>query len=1228
MKPRLLWLLAMILFVQIPVMAETKYNASFYKATAEDAIQILKKSTGCDFVYHKSLLKDNANTVSGSFNNVTLDELLEATIRQQLDLSYKVVDKTVSLSQPDKTPYAMNGVLQGTVVDSSGEPLPGATVMLKGTHYGVSADIDGNFSIIINHTEPELVVSYVGMYPRTVRLNPENVTKPMKIILETNVSTMDEVVVTGYQNIKRENATGSYTIITGDELNKRHNSDVASSLEGNIPGLVKNRNKYATGENDIVIRGVGTFQASSAPLVVVDGLPIEGGIETVNNYDIQSVTVLKDASAASIYGARASNGVIVITTKQADREKLSIDFNADLSITGKYDYSKAGWANAAQLIQLEKLNWQGMLDNDTDQLQSLLSQYNNEKRYGISPVTRMLIDNYQGGISTEQMNATFDQWANNDYRKEWQNATQRATVEQRYNLSLRNQGKILASSFTFNYADSNLGMKKESDRSFQFRYKGDLKAAKWLDLSFSVNVMQNRTKRNAVDAYSDINSFRPYQSMYNADGTLARMEADALLDDPVFSNPDFGLKDHSFNLLNEIGLNKNRYTSTNIRAYAHALFHIPVKGWNASLMYQHEDITSQSETEYMTSSYYARDIYNRYTTGGVTSFWEDTDIDVMDFIMNPGAYDDSYSYYDPNTYEFFEDANGNKMVKHRVERVTPTVHHVPDGGMLSTYNSHARFYTFRAQTDFTRNFAEKHDVSVVAGFEFRQSRTNTNSTYLLGYDHQTMTNQNVFADWEFINGFGQQGILGAEVPPSGLYAQGMFGTSETLHRYYSYYFTGSYVYDSRYSVFGSYRVDKTDLFGTDPKFRGRPLWSVGGSWNAHNEKFLQSLTWLDALKLRVSYGLTGNIDPNATSYMVATMKPNRFNGGNYGNVTQAPNDQLRWEKTSTWNAGLDFALFGYRLNGSIDAYRKFGSDLLTDVGVDVTTGWPDNLLLNAGEMLNTGFELQLNGRILQARSRREVAVDLGVTFGYNHNKVKKVYFHPNTGSEFRSMSLKQGYPLNTCVMVDYAGFQEIDGVLFGTWRDHNGEVHNTSLGSADFTIEDCVYMGTYTPVWTGGIMPEVRWQGFSLSAMMHFYGGHVMNTDPRVWSTFYGGSAGYAANTPASALDYWNGVEGTLPNGYATKYLNSNTATIGSSDYRNIESANYLKLRSITLSYDFERKLIRKLGLNDLRLRFQVDNVGTWVRNSRGWDPEATRPVNGLPLKTPATYTMSLLLNL
>lgn len=320
---------------------------------------------------------------------------------------------------------------------------------------------------------------------------------------------------------------------------------------------------------------------------------------------------------------------------------------------------------------------------------------------------------------------------------------------------------------------------------------------------------------------------------------------------------------------------------------------------------------------------------------------------------------------------------------------------------------------------------------------------------------------------------------------------------------------------------------------------------------------------------------------------------------------------------------MDFGFLGYRLNGSIDVYRKSGSDLLTDVTLDSTTGVPGSKQkLNAGCMVNRGFEIQLQGRILQQKNRNDVGVSISANFGYNKNKVTKVFYEPTSGSDYRYAELKQGHPLNTMVSLDYAGLVKEGKMIYGTWRDHNGEVHKTSISSSAFTVEDCIHSGTTTPVWSGGLTPDIRWNGFSLSGMFSFYGGHVMRVSPIVWSTTYG----YDGSCPASALDYWKGVEGTIPNGYQAKYLTN--GTIGGLDYRNVEKANYMKLRSLVLSYDFENKLIRKIGLNELRLRLQVDNVHTWVSNSAGWDPEGTRLQNGTPMNQPRTYTMSLYINL
>ena len=1104
----------------------------------------------------------------------------------------------------------------GQVFDEDNEPLPGATVMLKGTDQGVATDIDGQFTILVSGKNPIIEITYIGMKPVTLPI--VNGSKFLRVKMQRAENMMSEIVVTGYQNIKRESATGAYQILSAEEMDKRYTGDIASNLEGRIPGLVryeKTAGSVSNPEDAIVIRGMGTFEAKSTPLVVVDGLPIEGGMNTVNPYDVENITVLKDAAAASIYGARAANGVIVITTKQAKKEKLTVDFNADLSITEKQKYDNYSWLDAAGMIELERYNFNGLLnDSDPTYLQSVENIYNSGLMTSISPVCRLLLQNYRGELSDSELNATLSRLSRNDYRKEYQNVHDRTGIMQQYNLALRIQGKSLSSNIVLNYSDDNMGVKKESLKSLTFKYRGDLKAASWLDLSFGVNVLNNRRKdHNFADYYGSINSFLPYQSMYDENGNRAGLEADVYLNEDAFSNQDYELKDNSYNLINEMERNIRKYRYTNTRTYIHSLFKL-LPGWTAQAQFQYEDITSRSQTYYESDSYYMRYLYNLYTTASSTMTWVDDpskdwwgeDLDFDAWMADPDHY-------------------GMMQVP-----VIETKHHIPDGAVQITNNSNSQFYTFRAQTRYANTLFEKHDIDVLAGLEYRQTHTTSDNSLLYGYDNQTLTNNNLLTDWEFLNRPTGMSVLGSNYTIYG--APTSFGVTDVLHRYYSVYATGNYVYDRRYSVSGSYRVDKCDLFGTDPKFRGRPLWSVGGSWNAHNESFMQPYTWIDALKLRVSYGLTGNIDSSVSSYLTASFSKNPYNGANYGKLNTPPNDQLRWEKTSTWNAGIDFAFLGYRLNGSFDFYRKSGSDLLTRTDLDVTTGWT-SLTINSGNMINTGVELQLTGRILEAKSRNDVGINLGFNIAHNHNKVTHVSHLPASGSENLSTStLHRGYPMHSIFSYRDGGLVKDGDFYYASWIDNDGERHTTTTSSGEFTVDQCVYSGSLDPTISGAVTPEITWRGFSLSAMINFYGGHYMRTGGDIIRT-YGSTGGYPTvfgmgEVHSSALEYWKNPESGIPgNGYRATYYN-NISMMTNAD-SNVVHADYMKFRSLVLSYNFEPKLCHKIGLNDIRLRVQMNNIATWARNGRGLDPEAVNPYTGTNTNlTPKSYTMSLYLNL
>ena len=913
MKRLCLILLTAFSFSILTALAQQTYDVSYTDQTMEQVIKDLRSRTGFQFVYKKETLQGTPH-ITCSYRQATLEQLLDRIFYEEAGIDYDISKGTVILKPAPKNRPYFKRIVTGIVTDQDDEPLPGATVKVRGTQNGVTTDLEGLFTLALEGREPVLDISYVGMKPATVKITYRTA-KELYIQMEPDTKLLEEVLVTGYQNIKRENATGSYQLISASDLDQRYTGDVASNLEGKVPGLVGYKNGFNDGgESALVIRGTGSFNASTQPLVVVDGLPVEGGLGSVNPYNIENITVLKDAAAASIYGARASNGVIVITTKRAKSDKLEVSFSADLTVAEKNDYDYMEWAGSSELIQLERYNFNYVKNNPSQSAWQNIKNYYATQRQSLSPVLRLLTAKEMGELTAEELEARLARLAANDYRREWQDLWERPQITHQYNLALRNRGKYVNSSVVLNYRGDNRGVVKEHDNTLTFSYRGDMSPVKWLDLEFGANVINQRTKRHISSEWNGINSFPPYLSMYCEDGTLAEMEAGAWLDEPSLHDNVYGLKPEGYNLNDEAGLNFSNSRHTNIRSFVHAKATLLV-GWTVGGMFQYEDIYDKADSYREADSYDMRHLYNLYTG-------------------------------------------------------TDGTHHMPDGGELTTRTAEGAYYTFRAQTDYSRTFATKHQVEALAGFEFRQSQLRTNNTLFMGYDEQSQTNNmGTTSIGQLKDLEGSTSALGIFNTMIGAPTGENYTTSDVLHRFYSIYFNANYTYDTRYSASVSYRVDKADLFGADPEFRGRPLWSVGLGWNVQNEAFMKDVEWIDALKLRTSYGLTGNIAQNFSSYLTATVGVNEINGIRVATFDTPPNDQLRWEKTASLNIGTDFALWGGRLTGALDYYHKKGTDLLTVTDLDPTTGW-SSLTINNGEMTNRGVELQLNGEILRPGNRK------------------------------------------------------------------------------------------------------------------------------------------------------------------------------------------------------------------------------------------------------------------
>lgn len=1159
----------------LQTMGARLYTVAYDNTPVGQVISDLRKKTGHEFVYQKDILAGNP-CVSANLHNLTLEQILNRLFVEDLNIAYEIIDKTVILSKAKKELPYFKTQISGVVTDQSGEPLIGASVFVENTNIGTATDVDGQFTLLAEGRTPRLKVSYVGMKPRTVQLKPGE--KSVIIALEEDAQIMNEVIVTGYSNFKRENATGAYQSISAADLDQRHMQSIADNLEGKIPGLVS----YDNGNGkQMTIRGTGSFEASNNPLVVVDGLPIEGSIESINPYDIENITVLKDAAAAAIYGARASNGVIVITTKRAKGGRTQVDFNADVTAYEKNDYGYLGYADAAQMIELEGYNFNAVLNaSDRSAYNSLLNYYNTGRSHNIAPATLLMLRNSLGEISDADLQTQLKALSANNYIRDWQRAIEIPKVSQQYNLSVRHDSDRLASSLNLNYERDNNARHGDYASNIMFGYNGIWKVFSHLDISFGVNLLSERGKNHVANQYWGApESFLPYYSIYNADGSLASLIADYPLDIPALSNPAYGLKPLDFNPVTDYETSLLRERRTNIRSYVNATVKI-LQGWTASAQFQFEDISYKGDTYWSEESYKMRSMYNSYTS---------------------------------------------------LDKATGMVtHHIPEGGMLSTTTSDGSYYTFRAQTNYENNFDGRHDINAAVGFEFRQQRTKTYGNVMLGYDDQTQTNANSMVNWgELQKLSGTASVMGSDYTMTGAPESDSFSTSDILHRFYSVYFTANYVYDTRYTLTGSFRIDKADLFGADPKFRGRPLWSVGLSWNMHNEAFLRDVDWLDALKIRGSYGLTGNIANDVSSYLTGTIGINDIYGHKVVTLDTPPNEQLRWEKTSTWNFGADFSFWGSRLSGSVDFYSKSGSDLLTSTDLDPTTGWT-MLKINNGRVRNTGVELQLNGDILRASSRRDMGVSADLSLAYNHNKVTHVAHKPATGVEALSPgTLHEGYPVNSLFSYEFAGMVTEGDMQYYSWRDAQGNIRTTDINSEEFTVNDIVYSGSLDPKWVASFTPMVKWQGFSLSAMLSYYGGHVMRADCNAWTSdgsMYGyNSLSVVDAVPAGYLNYWReGGSSLYP---ANGYLGGNHV-VGDGHFgsQTVVAADFLKVRNLVLGYTFNDNICKALRMQNLRLRFQINNLCTWRRNKLGIDPEANSATEGLrTLREPRSYTVSLL---
>ena len=1004
----------------------------------------------------------------------------------------------------------------GTIVDNTGEPIIGATVMEKGTSNGTVTDIDGNFRLK-TASGSTLVISYIGFATQELPAQAG-----MQITMTDDTNELTEVVVTGYQVQRKADLTGAVSVVNVDELQKQNENNPMKALQGRVPGMNISADGNPSGAATVRIRGNGTLNDND-PLYIIDGVPTKAGMHELNGNDIESIQVLKDAASASIYGSRAANGVIIITTKKGKDGKVRVDF--DGSIAASMYAHRMKVLNAEQWGQAF---WQARVNDHLDPNNNNLG-YRFDWGYdqqGNPQLNSVIMSKYLDAANTVEA-------ANTD----WFDESTRTGVVQNYNVSVSNGSERGSAFFSLGYY-KNLGVIKTSDferysarMNTEYKLIGDV-------LSIGENFTLNRTSEVGAPGgfLENALQFNPNYPIYNTAGEFANLTggyADR-------ENPRSTLSRNA----------DNRYTYWRTFGDVH-LNLAPFKGFNLR------------------------------TTFGI---------------------DYSQKQQRIFTYPLL---NGN------VARDENGVEAKQEHWMKWMWNAVA---TYNIEVGL-------HRADALLGVELNRQDDVWFSGYRQNYD---VLNTDYM--WPSAGAEGTDKAYGSG---SGFSLVSFFGKV-------------NYTYADRYLASVTVRRDGSSRFGKNNKYGTFPSVSLG--WRISEEAWMKNTkSWLDNLKLRASWGQTGNqeISNTARYTLYTTTGSLNFGGDSYntgydiqgtngGRIldsgfkrNQIGNDNIKWETTTQTNIGLDFGFLGNSLYGSFDWYNKKTTDILVNMpGVGVM-GEGSAMWINAGEMLNRGIELTLGYR----GKAGDFQYDLTANLGTNRNKITKL---PETiaargtfgGNGVKSvvdhpMGAQVGYIFDGIFQnqeeVDNHAHQEGAGVGRMRFLDLNNDGYITE---AD---QDWIY--DPTPDFTYGLNAYLQYKNFDFTMFWQgMQGNDVITIDYKRQTDLWAGVNVPNLNKGIRVLDAWSpsNTGSTIP---ALTTMDTNNETRVSSYY--VENGSFLKLRTIQFGYNLPTDLVKKLYMQRLRVYVSAQNLLTIKsKNFTGVDPEV--PTFGYPIPLNVTFGLNV----
>lgn len=1025
--------------------------------------------------------------------------------------------------------------ITGKVTDDSGlHGLANVTVRIIGTNNKVYTNNQGVFEITGTNQLDSLSFTHVSYQALTIPLKGKMIT-PIFVRLTLKITALNEISVnTGFYTIAKDRATGSFTQINNELLNRSVGADLISRIENIVSGLQFDRGNI-TGENrtkekpEIRIRGLATIEANNGPLIVIDNFPYEGDISTINPNDIESVTVLKDAAAASIWGALAGNGVIVITTKHGRyNQKAKISFNSNFTVAGRPDlfYSK-GFLPSETVMSIEK----GLFEHAgyVFQPQTFVPQY-----------PELLNKRKLGLISEQDFLSEESLMKNTDIRQEAMNYLYQPAVYQQYALNVSGGERKYSYYLSAGY-DNNRGYSVgNTDNRLSLSLQNTFKPLDGLELTAGIWYTRQQSKDNGLTYESVFNAAlgqSPYVVLQDVNGNAMPTGRSGLSMSYQRQALANGLLDWMYRPLDEIKLADNRAWGKELRLNG-GLKYSFLKHFNLATAYQYINGEQDAESYYSPSTYYVRDLVNRFTA-----------------------------------------TDGTKVI--------------PYAGILSG-NAPLRNNTHsgRVQLNYTQYFNNDHEISALGGTEIRQSTTQTLPGYLLyNYDDHIGIGTRGF-DYAKRFPVRPQGSERIPGPPySPLYL---------TNRYLSYFSNAAYNYKGRYTISGSLRWDGANLLGVKTNEKGTALWSTGLGWELSKETFY-NIPVVPYLRLRATYGSAGNIDKSQSHYpTIAYVATSELNNLAAANLISPGNPYLRWEQVNTTNFGLDMALLGRRITGTVEWYFKDSKDLLAPNLIDPTAGILGNYKINYGKMKTKGLDVQLTSLNLEGRFKWRSILLLS----YSKNKITDI----NTPTQS-----------SIAYYFDYrqpVGGRSLDAVYSLPW---NGLEHNTGKPiiyiNGNSSTDYASYFSGYdkgnlvvsglsvAPVY-GSLRNNLSWNNWELSTLVSFKTGYVFRRKS-MWS-----GAENVVNGPIYHQDYyqrWQQPGDEIFTNVPVATLSMNVYERYAYEYSEalITKGDHVRLQDVSLSYQLSNKMTSKLGLSNLRFYGYAKNLGLiWTANKQGIDPD------------------------